>query len=247
MPAPSSRPTSCAPREPQSRRRSPSGDSLHVRAPVNPGCITKRSPVMRRARTPAQPGSAVSQDASPRQPTCRLARAHMACDISCEHSSQGASRRAISEETPAPRDRRTTSHLCRLKHCGCRPHRPLQPSPRCAVWEDNSRCCFAVGQWVLPGRQNSVRRGRKPMEKTKIDQTLRSGSFEFDLCQKSPGSSPKRSLRELVILTFENGRLTTREQRKAGLRPPCGTGTSPPLVIMPPVSRSEQSIAERGV
>ena len=104
-----------------------------------------------------------------------------------------ASRRAISEETPAPWDRRTPSHLCRLKHCGCRPHRPLQPSPRCAVWEDNSRCCFAVGQWVLSGRQNSVRRGRKPMEKTKIDQTLRSGSFEFDLCQKSPGSSPKRT------------------------------------------------------
>ena len=52
---------------------------------------------MRRARTPAQPGTAVSQDASPRQPTCRLARAHMACGISCEHSSQGARRRAISE------------------------------------------------------------------------------------------------------------------------------------------------------
>ena len=28
-----------------------------------------------------------------------------------------------------------------------------------------------VGQWVLPGRQNSVRRGRKPRGKTKIDQT----------------------------------------------------------------------------
>ena len=163
------------------------------------------------------------------------------------HHFDPQSTRSARRETPAPWYRRTPSHLCRLKHCGCRPHRPLQPSPRCAVWEDNSRCCFAVGQWVLPGRQNSVRRGRKPMEKTKIDQTLRSGSFEFDLCQKSPGSSPKRSLRELVILTFENGRLTTREQRKAGLRPPCGTGTSPPLVMMPPVSRSEQSIAERGV
>ena len=57
---------------------------------------------------------------------------------------------------------------------------------RCAVW-DNSRCCFAVGKWVLPGRQNSVRRGRKPRKKMKIDQTLRSGSlsFEFDLCHDS--------------------------------------------------------------
>ena len=27
----------------------------------------------------------------------------------------------------------------------------------------------------------------------KIGQTLRSGSFEFDLCQKSRGSSPKRT------------------------------------------------------
>ncbi len=48
------------------------------------------------------------------------------------------------------------------------------------------------GQWVLPGRQNSVRRV-KTREKTKIDQTLRSGSFEFDLCQKSHGSSHKRT------------------------------------------------------
>ena len=30
-------------------------------------------------------------------------------------------------------------------------------------------------------------------ERLKIDQTLRSGSFEFDLCQKSRGSSPKRT------------------------------------------------------
>ena len=45
--------------------------------------------------------------------------------------------------------------------------------------------CFSV----LLNRQNSVRRGRNPREKTKIDQALRSGSFEFDFCQKSPGSS----------------------------------------------------------
>jgi hypothetical protein len=56
-----------------------------------------------------------------------------------------------------------------------------------------SNVALLVGQWVLPGRQNSVRRGRKPREKSKIDQTLRSGSFEFDLCQKSRGSSPKRT------------------------------------------------------
>ena len=56
-----------------------------------------------------------------------------------------------------------------------------------------SNVALLVGQWVLPGGQNSVRRGRKPREKSKIDQTLRSGSFEFDLCQKSRGSSPKRT------------------------------------------------------
>ena len=63
--------------------------------------------------------------------------------------------------------------------------------PKMADFADD--VAFAVGQWVLPGRQNSVRRGRKPREKSKIDQTLRSGSFEFDLCQKSRGSSPKRT------------------------------------------------------
>ena len=61
--------------------------------------------------------------------------------------------------------------------------------PKMADFADDF--AFAVGQWVLPGRQNSVR--RKPREKSKIDQTLRSGSFEFDLCQKSRGSSPKRT------------------------------------------------------
>ncbi len=44
-----------------------------------------------------------------------------------------------------------------------------------------SNVALLVGQWVLPGRQNSVRLGRKPRETSKIDQTLRSGSFEFDL------------------------------------------------------------------
>ncbi len=72
---------------------------------------------------------------------------------------EGQSRR----ETPAPWDRSTPSHLCRLKHCGCRPHRPLQPSLRCAVWEDNSRCCFAVGQWVCAETEPepSSRTGRR--------------------------------------------------------------------------------------
>ena len=57
-----------------------------------------------------------------------------------------------------------------------------------------SNVALLVGQWVLPGRQNSVRRGRKPREKSKIDQTLRSGSFEFDLCQKSRDWSHKRTI-----------------------------------------------------
>ena len=50
----------------------------------------------------------------------------------------------------------------------------------------HSNVALLVGQWVLPGRQNSVRRGRKPREKSKIDQTLRSGSFEFDFMPKEP-------------------------------------------------------------
>lgn len=45
--------------------------------------------------------------------------------------------------------------------------------------------CFSV----LLNRQNSVRRGRDPRKKAKIDQALRSGSFEFGFCQKRPGSS----------------------------------------------------------
>ena len=53
--------------------------------------------------------------------------------------------------------------------------------------------CFSV----LLNRQNSVRRGQNPREKTKIDQALRSGSFKFDFCQKRPGSSrsAKNSIR----------------------------------------------------
>ena len=53
--------------------------------------------------------------------------------------------------------------------------------------------CFSV----LLNRQNSVRRGQNPKEKTKIDQALRSGSFEFHFCQKRPGSSrsAKKSIR----------------------------------------------------
>ncbi len=54
-----------------------------------------------------------------------------------------------------------------------------------------SNVALLVWQWVFECCRVDV--GRKPREKSKIDQTLRSGSFEFDLCQKSRGSSPKRT------------------------------------------------------
>ena len=81
----------------------------------------------------------------------------MACGISCAHRRPGARRTGQSRrETPAHWDQRTPSHWCRLKHWGRRHHRPLQPSPRCACGRR-----FGLVSSVLPGRQNSVRRGRK--------------------------------------------------------------------------------------
>ena len=95
--------------------------------------------------------------------------------ISCEHRRQGARQTGQSRrETPAAWDWLLPSHWCRLTSSGRRHH----CSHLCArVYRSllerrtpgnflGAVRCFSV----LLNRQNSVRRGRDPREKAKIDQ-----------------------------------------------------------------------------